>query len=370
MRKNPPAWALFLLFCLAGRAFCNSDMVEIRLDGGERAQLIGQILAETWQQGVRIQYERQGEKRVRTIPLQVIEKVRRAGRPSGLSQGLSALQSRKFQSALQLLGETYKELQGQEDGESSWAIPYVLYHAGQAAAGEAKYARVVPEEKREYYAKAAELYGKLLESFGEHRLAPDAALGRAVALMWLGRHAEAERALQDIAAKDYPPLVKARAQVWQGRLMAERDKPGEAIEILQNLREQHMQDQPELAYLAVLCAGYAWQKKGGIEAQRKAEELFRQVGLHSPSEEMRAEALNSRGTSLRSRGDRREALLSFLRVVVLHPEVRHEYQRALYEAADLSEQYYGNDRRARELRDTLRSRFPDSYWTKKLEEQP
>jgi len=96
--------------------------------------------------------------------------------------------------------------------------------------------------------------------------------------------------------------------------------------------------------------------------------MFENVGLQAPQDEMRAEALNSRGLSLLKRGDTREALFSFLRVVVLHSSVTHEYQKALYYAARASKEYYGDDKRSEELRKTLTTRFPNSYWARKAEE--
>ena len=150
-------------------------------------------------------------------------------------------------------------------------------------------------------------------------------------------------------------------------LQVERGEYDEAIQQLQQLQKNLMENHRELAYLAMISEAYAWQ---GKEQFARAEDLFQEVGLRSPEDEMRAEAYNSRGLSLKKRGQPREALFSFLRVVVLHHAIRHEYQHALYNAAITSKEYYNEaPQRARELGNRLMHKFPNSYWAKLLKRQ-
>jgi len=360
-----------VLMSVGLRSASAADLVEINMGRDEsgalrRGQLIGDIIAERWDEGVTIRYMKSGKPAQRTVPLDLVLSVQRSELPANLSMGLLELRTRKYRDALEHLRLASEDVE--KDGPQ-WAEPYVLFHGGQAAFNEAKYAQVELEQKQKYYDQAQKLFDGMIQKDPSHRFVPDAVLGRGVALTWLGDHAQARAVLE--AARDtagYPRKVRAAAEVWLGRLVAEEGKVDQAVAELVAAREKLMEDYPDLAYQAMLGEAYARQKKGTTAAQREAENLFETVGLRSPEEEVRAEAFNSRGISLKNRGDEREALLSFLRVVVLHRNIPQEHQRALCEAARLSKQYYGDDERAKELADQLHFTYPGSYWDKKLQE--
>lgn len=364
MKKPFTAIALLTLIALGARTAAPADVVEVRAGDDKRLQLIGKILEETWDKGITIERAVGDTTEKRTVPLDIVLKVQRGELPADLSLGMQKIRTQQYTEAVKLLRDAYTA--ANKDGGTKWAVPYALFHAGEAASYDAKYVRVLPEDKEKSYGSSEKAYGILINNHPMHRFVPEAVLGRAIALMWLKRYPEAKTLFETINTTAYPERTKAAGRVWQGRLLVEEGQLAKAIPLLQQARRDLMAKHPDLAYRAVLGEAYALQKKDTLEDRRAAEELFETVGLRSPVEEDRAEACNSRGISLKGRGDRREALLSFLRVVVLHSGIRHEHERALYEAAKLSKEVYGNDTRAKEHQKTLQTIYPQSYWAQKL----
>ncbi len=290
----------------------------------------------------------------------IVSKVTRRPKPPKYAKAWGMWKNRKYDEAYKQFGKAGSEVKG----KFQWIGAYIWYYAAQSAFKEAKYAQVTKAGKRKWYSRAADKFGRLLKAMPDHYFVPDAAVGLARAQIRLDKFSEAQGTIDDILNSDYPESIKRKARVWEGRLMMERGMYDQAIQALETLSDQYMEKVPELAYLAMISEAYAWQ---GKDNYRKAENLFRTVGLQSPDDEMRAEAYNSRGLSLMKRGQIREALFSFLRVVVLHRDIKHEYQKALYYAAVTAKEYYSDaPQRAKELAKRLKNRYPGSYWTKKL----
>ena len=341
-----------------------SDVVMVRLPDGSLRQALGKILKETWQEGVTIQVE--ADDSVVTVPLENLVKVSRGDKTPDYSLGLQEFENRAYEKALDHFLAAYKGA----PPDRPWLKPYSLFDAAESAFREAKYARVKPEEKQTFYDRAEKLYARLLKDHPEHRFAPDATLGRGIALMRLDRFAEAREVLAAIGAIAYPARLKAAAQVWSGRLLVEEGNYEAALTALGQTRQAVQENYPDLGYVAMLSEAYAHQGEGMTTDPpdegklRMAENLFREVGLRSGVPELQAEAFNGRGLSLLARGDQREALFSFLRVVVLHRSVSHEYERALCYAANTAYEYYKEDpKKAKELAFML---SPNSPWREML----
>ena len=367
MKATLPALALAAVLCAAGaRALYAVDLVEVPLGEGKRAQMIGTITEETYTH-IKMSLQKNGETVERDIPIvkdgkSFILTVQHGQYPPIFAMGLQRFRGRDFAGAYEKFRESAEE---QEPRTNPWIGPYIRFRAGDAAFREARYSQEEPAGKQEWYGLAEKQYGELITSSARHRFVPQATVGRALALMRLDRFKEARTVLEDVGKSDFPPWIKTEASVWAGRLLVEEGSYQDAVTALAKVQEGLLESHPDLAYLAMLSEAYARQ---GLKEYARAEGLFETVGLRSPDNELRAEAFNSRGLSLLKRGQTREALFSFLRVVVLHYDITHEYQRALYYAAKTSAEHYGNDRRAKELRDTLSFKFPNSYWAKKLKQ--
>ena len=355
-----PAAQVALLLCFAAQwALAVSDVVEFRPEEGKRAQLIGEIKEETWE-AVQIECEMQGEKKIIKVPAELIIRVLHGQKPADFAAALGALEGGDFAGAYDGFLKAAKAAEEQD----SWVKPYALFSAAEAAFNQARYVAAGQDEKAKYYARAEEQYGALTDQFSRHRLVPAAELQRAICLMRLGQVEKSSDLLDSIELAGYREDVKLKAQIWSARVLTEQKNNDKAIEKLAKLREDIPEEQVELRYQAMLAEAYARQGKDQL---REAEALFWTVGLRSDDEELQAEALISRGLSLKSRGNLREALYSFLRVIVLHFRVTHEYQRALYHAALVAQELYPE--KAKELARELYNKFPKSYWAKNLKEE-
>jgi len=360
--KKGCGWAagMALFFCLAAPcALGVSDVVEFRPEKGKRAQLIGEIKEETWE-AIQIECEIQGETKTIKVPAELIIRVLHGQKPADYATALGALDGGDFASAYEGFLKAAQAAQEQD----SWVRPYALFRAGEAAFRYARYAATSEQEKTTYYQHAEKQYRALSNQYSKHRLVPEAELQRAICLMYLGQVKESSDLLDSIELAGYREDVRLKAQIWSARALVEQKSYDKALEKLGKLRKEIPEEQAELHYQAMLAEAYARLGKGQF---REAEKLFWTVGLKSDDEELQAEALISRGLSLKSRGNLREALYSFLRVVVLHFRVTHEYQRALYHAALVAKELYPE--RAKELAGELCNKFPHSYWAKKLKEE-
>jgi len=381
------------LCCFALRPIQAADLVEVRTDDGI-VQFTGKILQETYV-FIEMELELRGEKITRKIPVEkdgkrLIHNIQHKPLPGNYSTASSLLEAREFSEAFEAFKVSY-----QSDAKTfPWVAPYIRYYAGEAAFRQAKYASFTNEDKRKWYEQAKGQYQKLLQDHAKHYFAPDAKVGLAIALMRLDKFDEAGKTLQEIVNSDYPSWVKAKAGVWAARLLVDEGnyhlsmaakaieagdrakadteraaaarKYDEALQPLDAVIGQMLKSEPDLAYLAMLSKGYALQGKSEFD---KAEKTFEEVGIRAPEGEVRAEAFNSRGLSLRKRGQPREALFSFLRVVVLHYDIPSEHEKALYYAAWAAREYYEDTKRAMELAKTLITRYPRGYWAAKLKRE-
>ncbi len=351
-----------MLFTLIAGAAMAEDRVTVRDIQGRATQYVCTILEETYN-NIRIEYQDEEIE----IPLvkdgdRYVIEVRRRRFPSIFTRANTERQSRNFEAAFDLFRES---AEAGEINDSAWLLPYLRYYSGDVAYMEAEYGSWEPERKNEWFSAAAARFERLLEESPRHRFIPDAALALARALTKMGEFERAREVYASIENSDYPFWIRDEALVWRARLRSEEGDHAGAIEDLSALWERYEDRNPLLAYRARVFEGLARQAGGDFE---RAESLFQEAGLHAPDSEMQAAAWNYRGLSLLSRGNQREALMSFLRVALMHPDVRNQTQMALFYAARASEEYYGNDDRAGDLRNKLRMRFPGSYWANRLEE--
>jgi len=374
------AAAAVALFFLATKSVLLADSIELQGDD-QTLQYSGKILEEKYS-AIKFQLDTAppGTDPIKLIPVaspkdpkkKLITKLEHRPLPTIYGEGESKFRARQYAEAY----ERYTTSYANEKKDYPWVGAWCCYQAGEAAFREAKYNREEEQDKQQWYAKAAEQYGKVIAEAADHYLMPDGKVGLAMCQMRLSQYAQAGQGLAAVIKSDYPYWVKQEARVTSGRVKVEeagslkgeaaRAKYDEAIAELEAVKKELMDFTPDLAYQAMIGEAYAYQGKGDLD---KAENVFEVVGLQAPDDELRAEALNSRGLSLRKRGQPREALFSFLRVVLLHFDIPSEHQKALYNAAYAAKEYYKEDKemkRALELAGTLKTRYPNGYWTKRL----
>jgi len=388
------AVAVLSLCWLSLPAIHAADAVDVRTED-RIVQFVGDITEETYKSIKLLMEEEGGNKVPRDIPVEspkfTIVRVDHSPKPYKYAEAYQKYVARDYAGAFTTFAESYRD----DFKDNPWVGPYIRYYAAEAAFREAKYNQFTDKGKKEWYGKAEAQYGKLLTEASKHRLAPDARIGQVKSQMRLDMFDAARTNLSAIAASDYPTWTREEGAVWSACLAVEEGnyhkargakalrekqddaaraefaaankKYDEALGALDTVIAKMKEAQPSLAYLAMLSKAYAYQ---GKEKYADAEKTFEIVGILAPDEEIRAEAFNSRGLSLRARGQPREALFSFLRVVVLHFGIPSEHEKALYHAAWSAREYYEKDmRRAIELARTCKTRYPNGVWTKKLTEE-
>lgn len=351
---------LISLVFVASGVCAKEDVVEYLVEEGKARQVIGHVIEERWDE-VHIKTTEDGEEKVLTIESPRVQHLRYGETPHELATARVAFNGAKFNRAYELFTEA-AEVAAQKK-EHKWARPCAFYRAGEAAFNHARDMAVTQEEKERYFKLGLEQCDKLLDEFPEHRFAPDGKLLKAKCLMRLGRLDESEGLLQSLIDSEYYELTRLRARLWMGRLLGEKKEHDQAVEKLAALQKELKDSRPQLYYRARMEEAYA---RLASDDQRGAESILWEMSLRCDDPELRAEAAVSRGLSLKKRGQLREALYSFLRVVVLHFDVPDEYQKALYHAALVAREYYEDDQRAKELANELYEKFPQSHLTQEL----
>jgi len=227
-----------------------------------------------------------------------------------------------------------------------------------------------PDKKAitESLTESAELFEDILKKMPDYRYAPDAHVGDLISLALLGQYDKAGEAASAILSKtDYPSQQKYRARIWKARLLALGQKKHQgAIKELEAIAAEAGKCDPpmeEAADEALLLKGICLRE---LRDYRTAESLLNQVGIEGATEELKAQALVCRGESLMERGEMREALFAFLRVVVLHFREKPLHAKALYLASRCaaSEKVQMPDR-AQDLKLELIANHPDTSYAQR-----
>lgn len=170
-----------------------------------------------------------------------------------------------------------------------------------------------------------------------------------------GDVSRAQNALDELAAK--VPTATARAAVLKARILGKKGQHDQAIQELDRLIAQAPKGsaQSREAMLA---------KSENLVALKKfsdAEQVVRQVIEQAPPEadNIQAEAHNTLGDCLKAAGDKKGALLAYLRTDILFDSDKEQHPRALSQIAQMW-RALGEDARADEVIDRLRQLYPQS----------
>ena len=339
------------------------DVVEFEVEEGQKTQLVGQITREGWR-AVRIEFQRNGETKTAEIPREKIVKIRHGNKPQTYNRAMRQYDNRDYGEAYRTFRKIAQDPPSGE--EQSWVKPYALFHAGRSAFRRALTAKTGAEKRKKYYSQAAEQFSKLRGQFSEHRFAPRASLKLARARVESGQLSGVSALLEEIANSEYPERVKQSARVVKGRLLMARDNLQKAVDILEEVRKSAGQKRPSVQHRAMMAQADA---HGALDQPGQAESLWWKVAVRAESDRLRAKACVKRGLSLKKRGRLREALYSFLRVVVLHTDQVDAHKKALYHSALAAREYYEGSKRAEELASDLYTRYPQSALAKRLRKE-
>lgn len=242
-----------------------------------------------------------------------------------------------------------------------------------------------------FYTNAEQDFATLLADFRNSRHRPRALLGRAKALLNLGRFGDADDLLRTLqsesGSKGYAPEWPQEAEFLL--LYSAEAQGGDPAEILRGYKDLRLVTQGEFEGIANKCALRIGRLMFSSDDPdlRGAESLFEEIidGRMETDRDVVAGAYNGRGRVRFLRGQQaltngdperaREeldaALLDFLRVRVSYDQISSEQPEALYWAAQsfrsldpLGGGGAEADLNGRRLIKTLRERFPESAWAR------
>ncbi len=202
-----------------------------------------------------------------------------------------------------------------------------------------------------HYYQASETVGDLLAAIGQYGAAADY-YGRLRAAPW--------------------PDYKMRAGVAIGNALLDQGKPKEALAALDEvIANDADSDAAERQRVAARLA-----KARALVASKRPDEAVRLIGeiikgadagaANDPAQtRLLARAYTALGTAQRAAGRTTEALLSFLRVDQLYSAEAEAHAESLANLAELWTERHMIER-ARRARQTLRERYQQSPWAKKI----
>ncbi|MEN6449562.1 MAG: tetratricopeptide repeat protein, partial [Thermoguttaceae bacterium] len=165
------------------------------------------------------------------------------------------------------------------------------------------------------------------------------------------------------------PDYKMRAAVASARVLLDEGKATEAIEAFDKILAVNAEGdaaprQQKAAKVGKAAALVALKKPD--DAVKLIDEVIEATDTDAKSEEapLAARAYNVLGAAHRQAGRTQEALLAFLHVDLLYPNVPDAHAEALANLAGLWEQVHKAERASR-ARQTLKDQYPESPWTKK-----
>jgi tetratricopeptide (TPR) repeat protein len=196
-----------------------------------------------------------------------------------------------------------------------------------------------------HYYQASETIGDLLAAIGQYPAAADY-YGRLRAAPW--------------------PDYKMRAGVAIGGTLLAQGKSKEALavfdEVIANDAEGDAAERQRVAARLAKARALVGLKKPD-EALRLIDEIIK--GADANDTRLLARAYTALGTAQRAAGRTTEALLSFLRVDQLYSAEPEAHAESLANLAELWTERHMIER-ARRARQTLRERYKDSPWAKKI----
>jgi tetratricopeptide (TPR) repeat protein len=288
---------------------------------------------------------------VKQIPVNEIEVIYYEGEPPDLKTAKTHILNGRYAEALTVLNKIEKMPDRQETVQDI-EFYKALCSAKLAMAGSMKIvdagrmmkAFADANTKSYHYFDASEVVGDLL--------------------MAVGSYAPAAEYFSRLDAAPWPEY-RMRAGVAVGRVLLAQGKIEEALNAFDKVLGTTAEGDSADAQRLAASLG----KAGALVAMKKTDEAIKTVNgflekADPDNAPLMARAYNILGTAERQAGHTKEALLAFLHVDVLYPNVPEAHAEALANLADLWGQVHKAER-ANRARKTLEERYPESPWMKK-----
>ncbi|MEN6459377.1 MAG: tetratricopeptide repeat protein [Thermoguttaceae bacterium] len=345
----------FALACVVVLALCGAAVgLDTIRTHGTPSSLSGRITA---MDAVNVELQQGSAATVKDVPVNLIQLIQYEGEPRDLRKAREHILEGRYAEAITALGRI-KEEPSRPEIQQDIQFYKALVSAKLALAGSGKIvdagrmmkAFVDANPKNYHYFQASEIVGDLLVASRHYAPASD----------YYAR-----------LAKSPWPEFKMRANVANGRSLLEQGKTAEALAAFEKVlddrtdspaaKRQHLA--ASVGKAAVLVA-----TKKPDDAVKQVEELLKGADTDATSEDapLVARAYNVLGAAHRQAGRDKEALLAFLHVDLLYSDVPESHAEALANLAELWDRSHRTER-ANRARQTLRERYKDSPWTKRVE---
>lgn len=334
---------------LAQQATVAADEIHMR-DGQVTAQV--EVVEETCKEVV-FQYEAARGVKSRVSAAEVL-RVEYSNQPSSMRKGIAAKNAMRFAEAIGYFKTAMRATNRQ------WVKQYSLNYLAESMFGSGD------------AAGAVDTWKTLLREFPETRFLGEARLGIAAALLSTGDKAGAVKAFADarqaVESKSLGKYWQLRVRLAEVAVDVVAKEWQAAKGKYDNLvRDSNRDGFDDVVAQAQVGASRARVELGDIDGA--SQDLRDLVESDSASDALLAAAYTLLGRCYGKSERQQDALMAYLRVVVLFPHVTSEAPRAFYEAAAVLTAMGGeqNTGRARQLTRELKERFPQSEWAQKAE---
>lgn len=163
------------------------------------------------------------------------------------------------------------------------------------------------------------------------------------------------------------PGAQVRANLLRADLLVDRNKPEEAIALLDSTRPQIKKDSDMEKMAQSIRIKALVGKKELVEAEKQARSLIDQADPNDAAS--LAPAYNALGDCLRAAGKPKDAMIAYLHTEILYDKVAAEHARALAAITELWRVLEKPDRAEQSL-NKLATTYPRSPWLKKVQGRP
>lgn len=285
------------------------------------------------------------------VPVHEITGIAYAGEPRELAQARVHLSSRRYADALEELEAVDMDQLSRQEVKDDVRFYRALCRAKLALAGEgsmsdagrALYEFVSNSKTSYHYLQACELLADLLAALGKYDRAVD---------------------FYEQLAQSPAAVHQMRSALRSGQMLRLQGKREAAVVKFDQVLAVSAKSSEQKHYHAEALLEKALCRADSGQLDQAIDEI-QVVIARTPNEDYRILALayNALGNCYEKDGRTKDALLAFLHVDLLYPSQSEAHAESLAHLAELWEAV-GKDNRARQARNLLEERYPNSRWTR------
>jgi tetratricopeptide (TPR) repeat protein len=291
------------------------------------------------------------------VDTQKVRRVIYGEKPSRFIEASEAMGNADYATAVALFDELAKNKRNKD-----WVRMYSLYNIGR-----------IHQEGRGDWQNAVAAWDRLQKAFPKSKFLPKALVQKGLAWLNLGNEAKARQAFGQLERlKGLPDSEKMAAKYWLIKITQLKGEKTRNATLLNQALEAYkrlladVENDTDLTNVAILARLGIGDCLLGLEKFADALAFFQKIAASSDDPSVLAGAYNGLGRCHFAKEEWNDALMSFLRTVVLYNENPELTAMALYWAAKSYTMRQGDDwkNRARTLFRECMGRFPTSSWAR------